>query len=90
MILSKFIVQWLEWIIEIGLWLFLVACLVSGFSMGSGFFGSIFMALISLLFGGIVSALMFGFFIVLIDIRRILKDAIESDPGSDNESTPAA
>lgn len=90
MILSKFIVQWLEWIIEIGLWLFLLASLVSGFSMGDGFFGSIFMALISVLFGGIVCALMFGFFIILIDIRRMLKDAIDSDSVAGSESTPAA
>ena len=90
MILSKFIVQWLEWIIEIGLWLFLIACLVSGYSMGSGFFGSIFMALISVLFGGIVCALMFGFFLVLNDIRRMLKEAIDSDSGSGSEPTSAA
>ena len=78
MILSKLIVQWLEWIIEIGLWLFLVSCLVYGFQMGDGFFGSIFTALFSVVFGGIVCSLMFGFFIVLNDIRRMLEKAINA------------
>jgi len=79
MILSNLIVKWLEWIIEIGLWLLLIACLISGIKMGEGFFGSIFGGLLSVLVGGVFGALVFGFFIVLNDIRRILKVAVEKD-----------
>ncbi len=79
MILSKLIVKWLEWIVEIGLWLLLIACLITGIKMGDGFFGSIVGGLLSVLVGGVFGALVFGFFIVLSDIRRILKVAVEKD-----------
>ena len=79
MILSKLIVKWLEWIIEIGLWALLVGFFTYGFTIGDGFFGSIFLGLFSLLIGSIFSALTVGVFLVLNDIRRILEVAVKKD-----------
>lgn len=78
MFLSRLIVKWLDWIIEIGLWIFLVSAFLSGFYWGEGFFGSIFGGLIALVGGGIVAAVMFGFFILLSDIRRMMKSALDA------------
>ena len=77
MMLSKLIVTWLDWIIEIGLWLFLITAFLSGFSYGEGFFGSIIGGVVALIAGGITAALVFGFFILLSDIRRMMKVALE-------------
>ena len=90
MILSKLIVEWLEWIIEIGIWVLLIASFASGISMGDGFFGSIFTGLVSVVIGGVFCALMFGFFLVLNDIRRLLREAIDSNGSTESESTPSA
>ena len=76
MFLSNLIVKWLEWIIEIGLWALLVGFFTFGFTIGDGFFGSIFLGLFSMLFGGIFGALTVGVFLVLNDIRRTLNDAV--------------
>ncbi len=88
MFLSNLIVKWLEWIIEIGLWALLVGFFTYGFTIGDGFFGSIFLGLFSLLLGSIFlglfslllgsifSALTVGVFLVLNDIRRTLNDAV--------------
>ena len=76
MFLSKLIVKWLEWIIEIGLWALLVGFFTYGFTVGDGFFGSIFLGLFSVLLGGIFSALTVGVFLILNDIRQTLNDAV--------------
>lgn len=76
MILSKLVVTWLDWIVEIGIWLFLIAAFVGGFSAGSGFFGSVIGGLVGVLFGGITAAVVFGFFILLSDIRRMMKQEL--------------
>ena len=47
MIMSKLIVKWLEWIIEIGIWLFLIAAFIGGLQVGNGFFGSLVSGVIS-------------------------------------------
>ena len=74
--LSNLIVKWLEWIIEIGLLALLVGFFTYGFTIGDGFFGSIFLGLFSLLIGSIFSALTVGVFLVLNDIRQTLNDAV--------------
>ena len=71
--LSRFMVTWLEVIIEISIWLTLLAALVSGYRLGDGFFSGIFLAAI---FGGVAMifcAIFFGGFIALLDIRNMLK-----------------
>ena len=74
MFLSKLVVKWLEWIIEIGLWLTLVGAFVAGFSYGDGFFGSIISAFVSTVMAGVFASLIFGGFILIADIRRLLKE----------------
>ena len=69
MIMSKIIVKWLEWIIEIGIWLSLLSAFAGGWGYGSGFFGSLFSAILATVFAGVFCALVFGAFIVLMDIR---------------------
>ena len=78
MILSKIIVKWLEWIIEIGIWLSLVGAFVTGFKSGSGFFGGLMSGVFAVLIAGVFCALVFGAFIVLMDIRTMMQKAIES------------
>jgi len=79
--MSKLIVKWLEWIIEIGIWLFLIAAFIGGLQVGNGFFGSLVSGVISVVFGGVLCALIFGLFIVLNDIRGMLKSALEQNTG---------
>jgi len=81
MIMSKIIVKWLEWIIEIGIWLTLISALVAGWGYGSGFLGSLFSALFATIFAGVFCALLFGAFIVLMDIRTTVQriDARQGD-----------
>ncbi|NOX69160.1 MAG: hypothetical protein GXP15_08230 [Gammaproteobacteria bacterium] len=73
MIMSKIIVKWLEWIIEIGIWLTLLSAFTAGWGYGSGFFGSIFSAILATVFAGVFCALIFGAFIVLMDIRTTVQ-----------------
>lgn len=82
MIMSKIIVKWLEWIIEIGIWLTLLSSFVAGWGFGSGLFGSLFSAIFATVFAGVFCALLFGAFIVLMDIRTTVQriDARESNP----------
>ncbi len=77
MILSKLVVSWLEWIIEIGLWLILIGGFVVGTTLGSGFFGSLGMGLATMLGGGLLGAGLFGFFIVLNSINRSVAEIRE-------------
>lgn len=70
MILSKLAAKWLEWIIEIALWITLVGAFLGGLKMGSGFFGSIIMAIVLTAIAGVFAALVFGAFIILADIRN--------------------
>ena len=79
MILSRLIVQWLEWIIEIGLWLSLIGAFVMGVGIGDGFFGSLISGILAVVFSGVACAILFGFFIVLNDIRRMLQEALNTD-----------
>lgn len=76
MVLSKLTVKWLEWIIEIGIWLTLIAAFIAGWNIGSGFFGGIVSAVIATVFAGVFCALVFGGFIVLMEIRKSVR-AIE-------------
>lgn len=69
MMMSKIIVKWLEWIIEVGIWLTLIAAFASGWAYGDGLFGGLFSAIVATIFAGIFCALVFGGFIVLMDIR---------------------
>jgi hypothetical protein len=78
MILSKLVVKWLEYIIEIGLWASLVGAFVAGIKVGDGLIGSLFSGIVFTIGAGIFCALVFGFFIVLNDIRNMLQQALES------------
>jgi len=80
MIMSKIIVKWLEWIIEIGIWLTLITAFASGWAYGDGLFGGLLSAIFATVFAGVFCALIFGAFIVLMDIRStVLRiDARES------------
>lgn len=82
MFFSKIIVKWLEWIIEIGIALTLIASFFTGWSQGSGFFGSLITAIIAVVVAGIFCALVFGAFIVLIEIRASVQ-RIESSRNVD-------
>jgi ABC-type proline/glycine betaine transport system permease subunit len=75
------IVKWLEWIIEIGIWLTLISAFIGGWGYGSGFFGSLFSAIFATVLAGVFCALLFGAFIVLMDIRTMVQriDRRESD-----------
>ena len=77
MFFSKYIVKWLEWIIEIGIGLTLIAAFLSGWNYGDGFFGGLILAIVSTLFAGIFCALVFGAFIVLLEIRTTTKNIDE-------------
>lgn len=80
MILSKLIVRWLEWIVEIGIWLCLAGAFIAGARTGSGIIGSLVAGTMALLVAGLVCAVVFGFFILLNDIRTMMKKAIEDRP----------
>lgn len=82
MIMSRIIVKWLEWIIEIGIWLTLLSAFVAGWSYGNGFIASLFSAVVATVFAGVFCALIFGAFIVLLDIRTTVQRiaARESNP----------
>jgi hypothetical protein len=82
MFFSKIIVKWLEWIIEIGIGLTLLAALFAGWNQGTGFIGSLFSAIVAVIFAGIFCALIFGAFIVLMDIRSCVQ-RIESSRNVD-------
>jgi hypothetical protein len=82
MFLSKLVVKWLEWIIEVGLWLTLVAAFVGGLRVGDGFFGSLLTAVISTVMAGVFASLVFGGFIILADIRRLLTEIRSEKVGS--------
>ena len=75
--LSKLVVKWLEWIIEIGIWLSVVGAFVAGVRMGDGFFGSLVSGIFFMVVSGVFCALIFGAFIVLMDIRTLLKRAVD-------------
>ena len=77
MFLSKLVVKWLEWIIEIGLWLTLVSAFIAGLKMGDGFFGGLIAAIIATVMAGVFASLVFGGFIMLADIRRLLAEKAE-------------
>ena len=83
MFFSKIIVRWLEWIIEIGIGLTLIASFIAGWNYGSGFFGGLIAAIVSTVVAGIFCALIFGAFIVLMDIRTAVK-RIESSQNADS------
>lgn len=68
--LSKIIVTWYSVLIEVALWLFLVTCLVVGWNYGEGFKG----AMIGLITGFLVAVMVFGAFLVLIDIRKAVRE----------------
>jgi len=74
MYLSKLVVKWLEWIIEIGLWLTLVAAFVAGIKMGDGFIGSLITGVFFTVMAAVFASLVFGGFIILADIRRLLAE----------------
>jgi hypothetical protein len=79
MFFSKYIVRWLEWIIEIGIGLTLIAAFLAGWNYGEGFFGGLIAAVFSTVVAGVFCALVFGAFIVLIEIRtsvRRIEDAV--------------
>lgn len=82
MFFSKIIVKWLEWIIEIGIGLTLIVAFIAGWNYGSGFFGGLIAAIVSTVVAGIFCALVFGAFIVLMDIRTTVQ-RIESSKGTD-------
>jgi len=82
MFLSKIIVKWLEWIIEVGIGLTLIASFFAGWNQGSGFFGSLIAAIIATVVAGIFCALVFGAFIVLMEIRSSVQ-RIESSRNVD-------
>lgn len=77
MFFSKIIVKWLEWIIEIGIGLTLIAAFFAGWNYGSGFFGGLIAAILATVVAGIFCALVFGAFIVLMEIRKSVQN-IES------------
>lgn len=77
MILSKLVVKWLEWIIEIGIWLSLAGAFMAGVRLGDGFFGGLFTGIFFTVISGVFCALVFGAFIVLMDIRSMMKQAID-------------
>ena len=77
MFFSKIIVKWLEWIVEIGIALTLIAAFIAGWNYGSGFFGGLIAAVVSTVVAGVFCALVFGAFIVLMEIRTSVK-SIES------------
>ena len=83
MFMSKMIVKWLEWIIEIGIWLTLVGAFLAGWSYGNGFFGGLFSAITATVGAGIFSALVFGAFIVLLDIRTGVNNILASKNAAD-------
>lgn len=82
MLLSKIMLKWLEWIIEIGIWLTLVSAFIGGLTVGNGFFGSLIAAIGSTIAAGIFCALVFGFLIAVLDIRGMLKKAVDGQAGS--------
>ena len=86
MILSKLIVKWLEWVIEIGLWVFLIVGFLAGFNYGDGFVGSLVSAVIAVILVGVFSAVIFGAFIILNDIRSMLKTAIGAQEASTDQT----
>ena len=73
MILSQLIIKWLEWVIEIGLWLSLIGAFIAGWSVGNGFFGSLISAILATVATGVFCALVFGAFILLMNISESLK-----------------
>lgn len=82
MILSKLIVKWLEWIVEIGIWICLIGAFVAGVKLGDGAIGGLFSGIVMLVCAGVFCAIVFGFFILLNDIRNMLKAEIERRAGS--------
>ena len=72
MMLSKLVISLYTTLLEIGLWLLLLAVLVGGWQ-GGGFFGAVG----GLIGAGIFGAVFFGAFLVLNDIRKSV-NAIES------------
>lgn len=77
MFFSKNIVKWLEWIIEIGIGLTLIAAFFAGWNYGDGFFGGLIVAIVSTVVAGIFCALVFGAFIVLMEIRTAARSIEE-------------
>ena len=67
--LSKMIVSSYEMLIEIALWLFLIGCLIAGWTFGKGVVGAIG----GLLVGFVFAVMFFGAFLVLSDIRKSVR-----------------
>ncbi len=86
MILSKMVVKWLEVIIEVGLWLILLVGFIAGWSLGSSFFGSLGMALLTTLGAALSGAALFGFFILLNSINKTVTKISESSSHSGQHS----
>ncbi len=82
MVLSRLAVTWLEWVIEIGMWLTLIGAFIGGFMAGEGFFGSLIGAIISTIVAGVFAALIFGGFVVLIDIQKTVKKIAAAKAGT--------
>ena len=76
MILSKLVVQWLEWIIEIGIWLSLIGAFLVGYQAADGFFMGLVAGVFSTIISGVFCALVFGAFIVLLDMRTSLRELV--------------
>ncbi len=83
MVLSRLAVKWLEWVIEIGMWLTLIGAFIGGFTAGDGFFGSLIGGIIATVVAGVAAALIFGGFVVLIDIQKNVKKIVadKASPG---------
>ena len=80
MIMSKMIVKWLEWIIEGGIWITLIVAFIAGVKVGNGIGGSIGNAILYTVVAGVFCAVVFGGFILLMEIRTGVKN-IEKQKG---------
>ncbi len=83
MVLSKLAVKWLEWVIEIGMWLTLIGAFIGGFTAGEGFFGSLIGAILATVTAGVFAALVFGGFVVLIDVQKNVRKIAAAKAGAE-------
>ncbi|MEO0578778.1 MAG: hypothetical protein AAFZ58_08830, partial [Pseudomonadota bacterium] len=56
---------------------FLIASFIAGWMSVDGFFAGLIRGIISMIIGAIFSAVLFGFFILLADIRKMLKQLLD-------------